>query len=196
MVFARAFARSAPARAALAVTALAFAAACAPVLAPRGEANAPPHIAPKYFVTRDGLHLPLREWDAKDPKAVIVALHGMSDYSEAFDMPGPYWAAHDITVYAYDQRGFGAAPDPGIWAGGKAMRQDLVDFVDAVHAKYPGLPVYALGESMGGAVVLSSLADGNPPRAMRRNISGRTRRRFFCFTARTIRLFRKSRPRR
>ena len=37
------------------------------------------------------------------------------------------------------------------------MRQDLADFVDAARAKYPGLPVYALGESMGGAVVLSAL---------------------------------------
>lgn len=123
-----------------------------------------PAIAQDVFVTRDGLHLPLRTWQAKDPKAIIVALHGMSDYSEAFDMPGPYWADRGITTYAYDQRGFGAAPDPGIWAGSEAMRRDLDDFVDAVQAKYPGLPVYALGESMGGAVVLSDLAAARPLR--------------------------------
>ncbi len=139
-------------------------AACAPVVAPRGVANDVPSIESQYFVTRDGLRLPLRRWDAKQPKAVIVALHGMSDYSEAFDMPGPYWAAQGITTYAYDQRGFGAAPDPGLWGGGGTMRRDLSDFVDAVHARYPGLPVYALGESMGGAVVLSALASKDPPR--------------------------------
>lgn len=89
----------------------------------------------------------------------------MSDYSEAFDVfgPGSWWAEHGITTLAYDQRGFGAAPDPGVWAGAATMRQDLDDFVDAVRAKYPGVPVYALGESMGGAVVLSSLATPNPP---------------------------------
>lgn len=139
-------------------------AACAPTLAPRGDVDAAPHIAGKFFVTRDGLKLPLREWDAKHPLAVIVALHGMSDYSETFDMPGPYWAEHGVTTFAYDQRGFGAAPDPGLWAGGKVMRRDLSDFVDVVHARYPNLPVYALGESMGSAVVLSSLADKTPPR--------------------------------
>ena len=133
------------------------------MLAPRGVASEPPHIAQEFFVTRDGIRLPLREWDAKDPKAIIVALHGMSDYSEAFDMPGPYWAAHGITTFAYDQRGFGAAPDPGIWGGGTAMRHDLSDFVAVVHARYPALPVYVLGESMGGAVVLSSLAGSDPP---------------------------------
>ena len=115
------------------------------------------------FVTRDGLHLPLRHWDAAHPKAIIVALHGMSDYSEAFDMPGPIWAQAGISTYAYDQRGFGSAPDPGVWGGADAMRTDLGDFVDALRAKYPGLPVYALGESMGGAVVLSSLASAAPP---------------------------------
>jgi alpha-beta hydrolase superfamily lysophospholipase len=138
-------------------------AACAPEVAREGLAANTPAIATDYFLTRDGLHLPLRHWDAAHPRAVIVALHGMSDYSEAFDLPGPWWAEHGITTLAYDQRGFGAAPNPGVWAGADAMRADLSDVVDAVRAKYPGLPVYALGESMGGAVVLSSLATPHPP---------------------------------
>jgi alpha-beta hydrolase superfamily lysophospholipase len=107
--------------------------------------------------------LPLRHWDAEQPRAILVALHGMSDYSEAFDLPGPWWAAHGITTYAYDQRGFGLSPGRGVWAGGDAMRRDLADFVEAAHAKYPGVPVYALGESMGGSVVLTALASGGPP---------------------------------
>ena len=138
-------------------------AACVPAVAPEGLTPSSPAIESDAFVTRDGLRLPLRHWNAAQPKALIVALHGMSDYSEAFDMPGPWWAAHGVTVYAYDQRGFGRSPDPGIWAGADVMRGDLDDFVDAVHAKYPNLPVYALGESMGGAVVLSSLASNAPP---------------------------------
>ncbi len=95
---------------------------------------------------------------------MIVALHGMSDYSEAFDLPAPWWAGHGITTVAYDQRGFGRAPDPGLWAGGNLMRRDLDDCVEAVRAKFPGVPVYVLGESMGGAVVLSALASDRPPR--------------------------------
>ncbi|MBV9693186.1 MAG: alpha/beta hydrolase, partial [Alphaproteobacteria bacterium] len=39
-----------------------------------------PAVTEDAFVTRDGLHLPLRHWDASNPIAVIVALHGMSDY--------------------------------------------------------------------------------------------------------------------
>lgn len=124
--------------------------------------NGTPAIEADAFVTRDGLRLPLRHWDAPSPKAIIVALHGMSDYSEAFDMPGPWWAEHGITTYAYDQRGFGAAPNRWLWAGDEQMRKDLDDMVDAARAKHPGVPVFALGESMGGAVVLSSLASAPP----------------------------------
>ncbi|HEX3673501.1 MAG TPA: alpha/beta hydrolase [Rhizomicrobium sp.] len=138
-------------------------AGCTPEIAANGLQSTAPSIEADAFVTRDGLRLPLRHWDADRPKAVIVALHGMSDYSAAFDLPGPWWASQGIETYAYDQRGFGRAPDPGVWAGADAMRQDLADFVDAARTKYPGVPVYALGESMGGAVVLSSLAGARPP---------------------------------
>lgn len=111
------------------------------------------------------MRLPLRHWDAPAPIAVIVALHGMSDYSNAFDMPATWWAENGITTLAYDQRGFGQSPGPGIWPGSDALRTDLDDFVDAARAKYPHVPVYAMGESMGGAVVLSALATDHPPHA-------------------------------
>lgn len=138
-------------------------AACVPATAPLGLERTTPVIAQDVFTTRDGVRLPLRHWEAEQPRAIIVALHGMGDYSNAFAMPASWWADHGITTYAYDQRGFGAAPDPGIWAGGKAMRDDLADCIEAVRARHPGLPIFALGESMGGAVVLTALADGKLP---------------------------------
>ena len=139
-------------------------AACAPVTAPLGLENDTPTIGADSFLTRDGLRLPLRHWDAAHPHAVIVALHGMSDYSNAFDMPAAWWAGQGITTYAYAQRGFGKAPNTGVWPGGKVLREDLADCVEAVRARNPGVPVFALGESMGGAVVLSALAGPDPPR--------------------------------
>ena len=132
--------------------------------APPGPANDTPMLEDVTFLTRDGLRLPLRHWDAKHPRAIVVALHGMSDYSNAFDMPAGWWASQGVTTYAYDQRGFGKAPHTGIWPGGEALREDLFDCVEAVRERNPGVPVFALGESMGGAVVLSALADPDPPR--------------------------------
>jgi alpha-beta hydrolase superfamily lysophospholipase len=82
----------------------------------------------------------------------------MNDYSNAFDQAARYWATQGIVTYAYDQRGFGAGPRPGIWADTATMVADLNAAVDAVSAAHPGLPLYVLGESMGGAVVASALA--------------------------------------
>jgi alpha-beta hydrolase superfamily lysophospholipase len=121
--------------------------ACAPVRAPGGVETAPPQLTAEACIARDGWSLPLRAWEAPAPRAVIVALHGMSDYSEAFERPGAWWAQHGITTLAYDQRGFGRAPDPGLWAGAATMRRDLADCVEAARA-----------------VVLSALADARPPR--------------------------------
>ena len=116
------------------------------------------------LVTRDGSQLSLRRWEADSaPKAVIVALHGMGDHSNAFDMPGIFWAQAGITTLAYDQRGFGRSANPGVWAGAEAMRDDLSDAVAAARLRYPGVPVFALGESMGGAVLLTALASQTPP---------------------------------
>jgi acylglycerol lipase len=125
-----------------------------------------PLVADDAIVVRDGTRLPMRHWDAEGkPRAVIVALHGMSDYSNAFDMPGKVWMKSGITTIAYDQRGFGRSEKTGIWAGAETMRADLADAVAAARARYPGVPVFALGESMGGAVVLTGLASNTPPAA-------------------------------
>ena len=91
-----------------------------------------------------------------------MALHGMGDYANFIALPAAYWATQDIATFAYDQRGFGASDHPGLWAGSDAMRADFEDAVAAARAKYPGVPVYALGESMGGAVLLSELAAAAP----------------------------------
>jgi acylglycerol lipase len=137
---------------------------CASATAPGGGQSISPALDGGYFTARDGLKLPMREWDAEGkPRAVILALHGMSDYSNAYDGPGKQWAKSGITTMAFDQRGFGASPNPGLWAGSDAMRGDLSDFVAAAQARYPGVPLFALGESMGGAVLLSALAEPNPP---------------------------------
>ena len=131
---------------------------------PQGTEPSTPAITTDALVTRDGDRLPLKTWGPEHPKAVIVALHGMGDYSNAFAMPAPFWAEHGVAILAYDQRGFGAADHPGMWAGGDVMRRDLVDAVGAARARYPGVPVYALGESMGGAVVLTELAETDAPK--------------------------------
>jgi len=138
-----------------------LAGACAPQLRPMGPPTTVPAIAGDRLVAADGVRLPLRVWrpDGK-ATAAIVALHGFNDYSNAVAMPAPFWAKRGIVTYAYDQRGFGDAPDRGYWPGTATLVDDLRAAVAAVRRRHPGLPLYVLGVSMGGAVVMTALADG------------------------------------
>jgi acylglycerol lipase len=105
----------------------------------------------------DGELLALQSWRAENPRAVIIALHGMNDYSNAFSGPGAWWAEQaGITTYAIDQRGFGRSPNFKRWAGHPTMIADLRAAVSAVREEHPGLPLYVLGHSMGAAVVMAA----------------------------------------
>ncbi|WP_222130022.1 alpha/beta hydrolase [Bordetella genomosp. 13] len=144
--------------------ALSLLAGCAASHQPMGPAVQAPRLEDQALVTPDGMMLPLRQWlPPGPPHAAILALHGMNDYSNAFALPAEYWAQQGIATYAYDQRGFGRAPQPGIWSDTGTMVADLNAAADAIHARHPGVPLYVLGESMGGAVIVAALAQAQPP---------------------------------
>jgi acylglycerol lipase len=129
---------------------------------PLAETPMPPSLTltETHFITPDGTRLPLRRWlPDTTPHAVIVTLHGFNDYSNAFAEIGPRLAENGIATLAFDQRGFGAAEKTGDWPGGDLLRADARAAIEAARAAYPGARVYGMGESMGGAVLMSAWSD-------------------------------------
>jgi alpha-beta hydrolase superfamily lysophospholipase len=113
---------------------------------------------PDSIVMSDSYVLPMKTWQSTDePAAVVLALHGFNDYGNAFDAAAQTFAANSITTYAIDQRGFGTTGQRGIWAGHSIMQSDLVAATRLLCDKHTGLPVFLLGESMGGAVILGAI---------------------------------------
>ena len=56
-----------------------------------------PAITDKVLIAADGASLPLRRWLPRgEVKAVVLALHGFNDYSNAFAMPAALWAQRGI----------------------------------------------------------------------------------------------------
>ncbi len=162
-----------PARAALAALMLLAAGACVPTIDEAGPPIAPPHLAEGHIVASDGAILPLRRWLPQGkPKAVVLALHGFDDYSNAFESTGEYFAKRGIATYAYDQRGFGRAPHHGYWPGVDTLVGDLRTADRLVAAANPGVPLYLLGVSMGGAVVMAARAEPDPVPAAGAILSG------------------------
>jgi len=98
---------------------------------------------------------------------VVVGVHGMNDYANAFHLAAPWWASQGVTTLAYDQRGFGRSPRRGIWAPDALKVEDLRTLVALARQRYPGAVIAVAGESLGGAVAIEAFASDRPPAADR-----------------------------
>jgi acylglycerol lipase len=130
-------------------------AGCAGMPAPsalRPGVSAPPS---GVFVMPDGARLPYRSWLPEGrPTRVILALHGFNDSRDAWEIPAPTFVAAGCAIYAPDQRGFGTAPERGLWPGTGTLIGDAAELARQVRARHPGVPLVLMGESMGGAVLM------------------------------------------
>lgn len=101
---------------------------------------------------------PCLAWVNRDKpiQAVIVCVHGLGLHNGTYEPFGKRMAELGYAVYAIDVRGFGA------WMENKG--KERVDFdlclndvrttLKVVRRAHPGVPVFLLGESMGGAIAL------------------------------------------
>lgn len=154
------------------LTLLIILSACAsPTTQPVSMTQMSPKLFANHFVASDGYKLPfLGQIEPEPVKAVVIALHGFNDYSKAFNAFCNYLNPESIACIAYDQRGFGATEHRGLWPSQGLFESDIDQLVGLVEQHYPGTPIYLAGESMGGAVLLSAMANG--ALAQRRSING------------------------
>lgn len=128
---------------------------CTPTLKEPGPFVGEARIEGEFLVAEDGARLPLRAWLPEDGiGAVVLGLHGFNDYGNAFALPAEAFTDAGIALYAFDQRGFGDAPHRGHWPGAEALAADAAAAVEALGARHPQIPIYVMGESMGGAVAM------------------------------------------
>ena len=131
-----------------------------PRIEPARSRRHTPALRDDALIAGDGLRLPLMSWQPQEPAAIMLGLHGYGDYRRAFRLAGPWLAARRIALFAYDQRGFGETESRGRWAGAGELIQDLAEAVLLLRQRYPALPLYVIGESMGGSVALAGMGQG------------------------------------
>ena len=89
------------------------------------------------------------------PRAVLVNLHGLGDHSGLYPTLASYFPAQGIALYAYDMRGNGRSPGQRAYLRSwDDYRGDLHAFLELVREWEPGVPLFLLGNSLGGLVVL------------------------------------------
>ena len=143
---------------------------CAPArqaaLDPPAPEGAPAfHPDEGVFVSFDGARLGLTVWPSRTgaPEIVVVGLHGMNDYANAFHMAAPSWAERGVTGCAYAQRGHGRSRRRGIWAEQALLRRDLRTAVEVARSRHPDAVLAVVGISMGGAVAMTEFARADAP---------------------------------
>jgi alpha-beta hydrolase superfamily lysophospholipase len=133
--------------------------------------HSPPFLAKdaKSWTARDGKVFPVTEWRAprmREPKVVLIGIHGMSGAASDFWPIGEAIAAEGGAAIAYEVRGQGHDPDPkqrGDIPSARAWRQDLADFDALVRLRYPGAPIIWHGESLGSLIALHAAARAQSP---------------------------------
>ncbi|WP_343698561.1 lysophospholipase [Caulobacter sp.] len=123
-----------------------------------------PRLTDDGFISFDGSKLGLMRWmPAAEPDWVIVGLHGMNDYGNAYHLAADWWAGQGIATYSLDIRGFGRSPERGVWAPVDLALDDVRALVTVVRERHPTAKIALAGISMGGGLAISAMASDNPP---------------------------------
>jgi alpha-beta hydrolase superfamily lysophospholipase len=107
-----------------------------------------------------GLDLFRQRWApaARPPRAAIAVVHGFGEHSGRYQTLVEHLVPRGHAIHGFDLRGHGRSPGQrghiDRWA---QYREDVRLFLGSVRRRDPGLPLFLLGHSMGGLVVLEFL---------------------------------------
>lgn len=112
----------------------------------------------EIFYNQQGLKLFARTWNPTgDARANVVILHGTTLHSGVYAPAAKALAAAGYRVFAYDLQGWGRSEGKG--ADGYVdsfddYAKDLYRVLNKMKVRYPDVPNFVMGESLGGTVAL------------------------------------------
>ncbi len=126
----------------------------------RGQNAAPSTPAQAYvsmtFTGAGGVSLFRQVWRPAGPsRAVLLNIHGLGDHSGLYPALVEHFTARGVTVHAMDLRGNGRSGGQRAYIERwEEYREDLGRFVALVREEEAGRPLFLLGNSLGGLIVL------------------------------------------
>ena len=109
----------------------------------------------------DGYSLSLAVFPSKNPKANVLVIHGMQEHKERYEGFASFLQEHGYNVVTSDLRGHGSnAPKLSHIAdkdGDKLILQDQRKITEYIEERFPNLPIYILGHSMGTMITRTLL---------------------------------------
>ncbi|TFK91987.1 alpha/beta-hydrolase [Polyporus arcularius HHB13444] len=120
----------------------------------------------------DGLKFYTRTYTASSARAVVLHCHGFAEYIARYEWAHGVYASRGITVFAFDQRGFGLTAldhkqkSKESKYGKTSWNDQFADiewWLKYLKEQHPTLPVFLMGHSMGGALCLGFVTRSSPP---------------------------------
>ena len=122
----------------------------------------------KYFEfgwkTKDGVEIYAQGWEPETaPNGVVCLVHGLGEHSGRYAHVAETLGPAGYATLALDQRGHGKTSGPrGQAPSFEALMDDIGRLIQEGDRRYPGLPQYLYGHSMGGSFVLNYVLQRRP----------------------------------
>nr|XP_023691085.1 monoglyceride lipase isoform X1 [Paramormyrops kingsleyae] len=108
----------------------------------------------RHFVNADGQHLFCRYWEPEGPpRALVFVVHGAAEHCGSYDDVAQTLMKRNLLVFAHDHVGHGKSEGKRLVVRDfQVYIRDATQHVAIMKKRYPGLPIFLLGHSMGGAI--------------------------------------------
>jgi len=105
----------------------------------------------------DGVELYAQSWGPdNEPKAVVCLVHGLGEHSSRYTHVGKAFSAEGFALVGFDLRGHGnSGGELGHFPSLDALMNDIYALIQQGSEKYPGVPVFLYGHSLGALLVLN-----------------------------------------
>lgn len=107
--------------------------------------------------TRDGLDIHAFAWEPMGkPRAVVCLVHGQGEHAARYEHVARALTVAGYAILAPDLRGHGKSGGPrGHVPGYESYMEDIDLLLEQAAARYPRLPQFLYGHSLGGALVIN-----------------------------------------
>jgi len=107
---------------------------------------------------KDGTTFFIQGWEpgSADPKAFIALVHGLGEHTTRYAHVGKVMTDAGYALAGFDLRGHGKSGGPrGHSSSLDAYMQDIRQFLQMMDQRYPGMPHFLYGHSLGGLLSLA-----------------------------------------
>ncbi|BFZ10385.1 hypothetical protein BsWGS_13424 [Bradybaena similaris] len=115
-----------------------------------------------FFTNENGFKIFCKYWGGriKSPRGLVFMCHGAGEHCLYYTELAELLGERHLFVFAHDHQGHGQSEGPRMHITDiRDYVRDIFQHIDSVKEKFPDLPVFIIGHSMGGAVSILAALD-------------------------------------